>query len=284
METAEQDSRPPQYPHSGPRYALVAVLAITTCASLFYVYRQRREDRQLETTNQSLSASLTQVQEQLQSVTRRLNDLIVERPSPAIQPSRTRATARPSVQAKAARARTPDDPRFSQIQSQLSAQQKAISSTQEDLGKTRDDLGKTRDDLESTLSSTRDELSGSIARTHDELAELQKRGERNYYEFNLNKSKEFQRVGPVSVSLRKANVKRKSFNLAMLVDDNQLQKKDINLYEPVWINLQDRPQPVELVVNQIDKDQIRGYISEPKYKNSDLKQTSSTAPAASPIR
>jgi hypothetical protein len=107
---------------------------------------------------------------------------------------------------------------------------------------------------------------------------LQRRGERNYYEFQLTKSKEFKRVGPLSLSLRKANTKRKSYDLAMFVDDNQMQKKSINLFEPIWINLDDRPQPVQLVVNQISKDQIQGYISEPKYKKSELGDTASATP------
>ena len=58
--------------------------------------------------------------------------------------------------------------------------------------------------------------------------------------------------------------------MAMLVDDNQLQKKSVNLYETVWISIGDRPQPLELVVNQIGKDHIQGYLSEPKYKKSEL--------------
>ena len=63
----------------------------------------------------------------------------------------------------------------------------------------------------------------------------------------------------------------------MMVDDNQLQKKGVNLYEPVWINLADRPQPLELVVNEISKNEIKGYLSEPKYKKADL--DASTPPA-----
>src|SRR5262249_49756421 len=82
--------------------------------------------------------------------------------------------------------------------------------------------------------------------------------------------KQFQRVGPISLSLRKANTKRKSYDLAMIVDDVQLQKKSVNLYEPVLINLSDRPQPLELVINRISKDLVTGYLSVPKYKKSEL--------------
>jgi len=57
-----------------------------------------------------------------------------------------------------------------------------------------------------------------------------------------------------------------------------MQKKSINLFEPIWINMDDRPQPVQLVVNQISKDQIQGYISEPKYKKSELGDTASVTP------
>ena len=73
----------------------------------------------------------------------------------------------------------------------------------------------------------------------------------------------------------------------MIVDDQQLSKKKINLYEPVWIHRTDDPQPVQIVVNKIDKDRIHGYVSAPKYRNSEItpvaKNTSekSTNPDAS---
>jgi hypothetical protein len=78
------------------------------------------------------------------------------------------------------------------------------------------------------------------------------------------------RVGPLSISLRGANAKHKTYDLAMMVDDNALSKNHINLYEPVWITLGDRPQPVQLVVNHVEKNEIEGYVSEPKYRKSEL--------------
>ena len=56
----------------------------------------------------------------------------------------------------------------------------------------------------------------------------------------------------------------------MIVDDNELQKKNVNLYEPIWIHNESDSQPVQIVVNKIDKDHIHGYISAPKYKPSEL--------------
>ena len=256
--------------------AALAALFVVMGVSLAYIARGRAQMNELTAANQTLSSSLTQLKTQMQSMSQQLK----ERPAaPSVTPA-LRTPARPHTQTRSAVPAV--DPRVTQMQSRLADQERAIDSTREDLNKTREDLqGKldsTRDDLSGSLASTRDELSGSIARTHEDLVALQKRGERNYYEFALTKSKEFRRVGPVSLSLRKANTKRKNYDLAMFVNDNQLQKKSVNLYEPVWINLDDRPQPVELIVNQIDKDQIRGYISEPKYKKSELGDTASVTP------
>jgi len=102
---------------------------------------------------------------------------------------------------------------------------------------------------------------------------LEKRGERNYFEFQIDKAKKFQKVGPVSLSVRKVDFKRKYYDMQMLVEDQTLEKKHVNLYEPVMIRLADQPQPLELVVNEVSKDRVKGYLSAPKYKNSELAST-----------
>jgi hypothetical protein len=221
---------------------------------------------------QALTASLRQMQSQVQILSDKLNTLT------SAPPAKSRPSAMPDGNHRRAAAhrtlvagrRLADDLRIKQMQDQLSWQQKQLDSTHED-------LQKARSDLDGRLNSTRDELNGSIgrandsiARTHEELVALEKRGERNYYEFQLDKSKRFQHVGPLGLSLRKVNTKHRSYNLAMMVDDFQLDKKNVNLYEPVWITLSDRPQPLELVINQVDKDHVQGYLSEPRYKKSDL--------------
>ena len=181
--------------------------------------------------------------------------------------------------ARAQPAKPRQDPRFQALQSQVSAQQKELTAQQQQLTQTREDLSKAQQDLQGELHSTRDDLGGSIAKNHEELVALQRRGERNYYEFDLNKSKDLRHVGPLGLALRKANVKRKNYNMDLMVEDNRLEKKNVNLYEPVLINLSDRPQPVEVVVNFISKDAIKGYVSDPKYKRSELAESAST-PAA----
>ena len=246
-------------------YVVIAIAIGATGINLAY---EKQQNRELSASNEALRASTMQLQRELQTVKGKLDELstaiLSAAPAPPAarhQPAKGRSATRASRVTAQPTLRS--DPRFTQLQKQLSDQQTELATT-------REYLDKTRENLESSLISTKDELSGSIARTHDELVALQKRGERNYYEFQLTRSKAFERVGPMRLSLRKADTKHKRFDVMMLVDDNELQKKGVNLYETLWLNLADRPQPVEVVVNQISKDHVGGYVSEPKYKKSEL--------------
>ncbi len=109
---------------------------------------------------------------------------------------------------------------------------------------------------------------------------LQRRGERNYYEFDLDKSKNFQQAGPFGLSLRKASTKDKYADLKMIVDDAQLTQKHVNLYQPVVFYAGESGQPVELVLNSVTKNHVHGYISEPKYKQAELTAMQQSATGA----
>ena len=156
------------------------------------------------------------------------------------------------------------------MQAQLDAQGKAIEATQSDLATTQSDL-----------SNTRTELTGSIAHTHDELVLLEKKGERNYFEFDIYKAKQFQHEGPFGVRLKKANDKHQYADLELMVDDRNLSQKHVNLYQPVMFSTPDSPQPVQLVINSISKDHIHGYVSAPRYRQSELASMSSNTAGSS---
>jgi hypothetical protein len=95
---------------------------------------------------------------------------------------------------------------------------------------------------------------------------LRRKGERDYVEFDIRKNKQFTRVGDVLVQLRKTDVKRQKYEVVINADDSPIQKKDRTANEPVTFLVgQDRVR-YEFVVNSVDKDRIRGYISAPKDK------------------
>ena len=276
-------------------------LLVATGVATGYGLHERNEVRQLTEQSATAQTATNQLQAQVNTLTARLNELMVTQASSAAgRPSApaadnqvaelapppsleaTPASAAPAAaiapsgkpaQPKTAKRRPVADKRYAQLKAQLDDQQKQLKETQ-------DAVAKNRADLEGSISSTRDELNGSIAKTHDELVALEKRGERNYYEFDLTKSKQFQRVGPMSLSLRKTDTKHKSYDLTMLVDDNELTKKKVNLYEPVWIHMENGGQPVQVVVNRIDKNGVHGYVSAPKYKVSELPTLSSSSQSA----
>jgi hypothetical protein len=133
----------------------------------------------------------------------------------------------------------------------------------------RTDLDATRTDL----NATREELAGSkrdlgtlIARNSSELAELRRKGERDYIEFDITKSKQYARVGDILVQLRKTDVKRQKYELAINADDSSIIKKDRTANEPVTFLVGRDRARYELVVNFVDKDRVRGYLSTPKDK------------------
>ena len=247
--------------------ALTLALGVTAGGSLVYLAREHKAARDLAAARDQARIELTQARSQIKTLSDNLAAQETPPPSPPPAPvgmKRARTPSpRPSPAPKRAAQSSAEDKRLSQIQARLADQEKELAGT-------REEVQKTRSDLQSSLSSTRDELNQSIAKTHEEVVALQRRGELNVYEFQLLKSKNFQRVGPIQVRLRKTNNKHKFYDVSLIVDDNPLDKKHINLFEPVWLTLSDRPRPLELVVNKVGKDLVSGYLTEPKYKTTEL--------------
>jgi len=243
---------------SGWLIAAVVVLLVGLCVAVAHSYTQAKVSDQNASKEAQMSATIGQLQGQLDSLNAKLSALSTP---PVATPAAAQPAQPTAANRAAARRRTAaENKRYKELQSELADQQNQLKATQ-------DQLAQDRSDLEGNIDSTRDQLNGSIAKTHDELVALEQKGERNYFEFDLTKSKQFAHEGPVMVSLRKADTKHKRYNLSMIVDDNQMEKKNVNLYEPIWIDGGDS-QEVQVVVNKIDKDHIHGYVSAPKYNQS----------------
>jgi DNA repair exonuclease SbcCD ATPase subunit len=237
----------------------LAIALLVGGGGIGFGVREHRQALETSSHEQAMAdAAISHLEQRVKELSERLNQQAEEKERPA--PVRVRRA--PAVRPAPVR-RPADDPRWQRVESRLADHEQRIAGAKQD-------VEDTRMELEGKLSSTKDELGGSIARTHDELVALQKRGERNYSEFTLDKSKDFRKVGPVSLALRKADTKHKRYNLELIVDDVKLEKKNVSLYEPVYLTLSDRPQPMEVVVNQISRNEIRGYVSQPKYRKSEL--------------
>jgi hypothetical protein len=232
------------------RLAPFVVAVVIGGGGLGYAIHEHSAAQRLAVQNEQVSAALAATHSQLNDLAAKVNALASREATVPEQPASPAPVAGTHHTAKPGAAHVPDH-RLTKMQAQLDAQGKQIDETRGD------------------LASTRTELTGSIAHTHDELVLLEKKGEKNYYEFDLGKSKQFQREGPIEISLRKANQKNHYADLQLIVEDRTMVQKHVNAYQPV-VFYSDKEQPIQVVINEVSKDHIHGYVSAPKYRGSEL--------------
>ena len=154
-----------------------------------------------------------------------------------------------------------------QVQQDANSKIGAVST---DLNGAKGDITATKQDLEATkakLTSTVGDLgvqSGLIARNQEELDQLKRQGERNIFELHLTKSKTPTHVGPIQVTLEKTDPKKFKYSVIVIADDKTIEKKDKTADEPVQFYIHGVPRPYEIVVFDVTKDKINGYLSTPK--------------------
>ena len=133
------------------------------------------------------------------------------------------------------------------------------------------DLASTKstvDDTVSELQSARGDLgvmSGLIATNSKEIQELRDRGDRNIYEFTIAKKDGPQKVGDVQIRLNKSDAKKSIYTISVLANDRYIEKKDKTANEPVqfYVGAGSRT-PDEVVVNDVTKDSVKGYLATSK--------------------
>ncbi len=128
---------------------------------------------------------------------------------------------------------------------------------------TQTDLADTKAQLQRTIGDA-GVMSGLIARTHDELETLKHKGDRNYYEFTLQKGAQPTLLSTVKLQAKKVDDKHSKYTLMVSADDRNIEKKDKSLDEPVQFYTGKDPVLYEIVVNNIAKNVISGYLSTPK--------------------
>jgi septal ring factor EnvC (AmiA/AmiB activator) len=158
----------------------------------------------------------------------------------------------------------------SKVRDDANSTKTRVGEVSTDLATVKTDAAATRAELEKTvanLSTTRGDLgvqSGLIATNSKELAALRSLGERNYTEFRLTKEKAPRKVGDIQIRLKSADMKKNRYTIEVIADDKLVEKKDKTVNEPVQFMLSKATMPFEIVVNEVKKDMISGYVSAPK--------------------
>jgi hypothetical protein len=146
----------------------------------------------------------------------------------------------------------------------------AVANVRTELSGAKKEIAATRTDLESTkvkLDRAIGDLTGQsslIARTREDLEELKHRGDRNYYEFGLNKGERPTQLSTVGLQLKKADAKKNKFTLNVIADDRVIEKKDRGAAEPLQFYTGRNRQLYEVVIFTVEKNRVTGYLSTPK--------------------
>jgi len=170
------------------------------------------------------------------------------------------------ARSQAKRIKEDDAKELAEMQNQTNAQL-ATKASVDDVNKIGTDVNGVKTDLDATknnLQMARGEFGTLIARNHDEVEELRRLGERDYYEFTIDKRNSREKVGNLMVELHATNLKKSQYGVTIFVDDQRHDKRNLTANEPLYFFESGARAPLEFVVNQVGKDKITGYLSVPK--------------------
>ena len=143
----------------------------------------------------------------------------------------------------------------------------ATKANTDDVNKLNGDVTGVKTDLDATKNSiqmARSEMGTLIARNHDEIDQLRHMGQRDYFEFTVQRKAGATKVGTIQVELRDTNLKKNQYTINVLVDDKSFEKKNRSVNEPIFFYTGGTRQAIELVVNKVTKSTATGYLSVPK--------------------
>ncbi len=268
----EEDHSVPQVQKSnGLRNFLIVLAVLYVAASSYFIFELRGRLEQMDTAQRTASEENAT---QMASVMKRLGltESTLKASTETLQ-NKLGVTQREIAsraatlqqQQQAAETRLRDE-----STQQITAVHGEIGGVKTDLGAAKTDIASTRTDLEATkskLEKTMGDLgvqSGLIAHTRDDLEVLKHRGDRNYYEFTLNKGNKPTPISTVSLQLKKVDAKKGRFTLNVLADDRTIEKKDRTVSEPMQFYTGRDRNLYEIVVFNADKNKVTGYLSTPK--------------------
>ncbi len=160
---------------------------------------------------------------------------------------------------------------ITEVRQSATAANTKIGEVSADVGTVKTEFASTKAELDKTIAGLKRvvgdvEGQGSLIATNGkELQALKALGERNFFEFTIAKAKQPNKVGDITIQLKKTDPKKNKYTIEVVADDKLVEKKDKNTNEPVqFYVLSKARQPWEIVVNKVEKDKITGYLSTPK--------------------
>jgi hypothetical protein len=137
-----------------------------------------------------------------------------------------------------------------------------VQEVKEEVRTSKEELEKAKSEL-TRLGVVVTEQGGMIATNQTGLNELRRRGERDFFTFDIRKKQKMSVAG-IGLELRKADVKKQYVDFRVSVDDRTMEQKQIYVNRPINFYAGRDRVPYEVVINEVRKDQMVGYISVPK--------------------
>jgi chromosome segregation ATPase len=208
---------------------------------------QQTNDR-LQAQGQTLAQSVGLTQKQLED---KSNELIAAQHATAANTARLQREQSVTKQQVAS------------VQQDVSGVKTDVTGVKSDVATQQADLAAAKSQM-TQMMGDEGKMSGFIATNHTELEELKHRGDRDYYEFTLTKGAAPTLLSTVKIQLKKLNEKHSRFTLNVSSDDRSIEKKDKTLDEPIQFYSGKSPLLFEVVINNIGKNTVSGYLSTPK--------------------
>jgi chromosome segregation ATPase len=275
--------------HTRTVAALIAGLAIALIANVYLLVRSNQLDTQMgqmrDTTQTQISklgdATTSLLEQRLQEVNKQIDTQIKgtqDATATALTMARSESRRRgDEIGAKLEEQRkqvaddiahlqdatTTADSKISEVSTHVDSVKTDVSGVKADVASTQSDLEKTGADLKRVMGDM-GVMSGLIATNAKDLAALRELGDRNYIEFDLAKGKGEQKLAGMVLTLKKSDPKRNRYTVEVLAEDKRVEKRDKTINEPIQVYVGGDRQPNEIVVNQVKKDEVVGYVAIPK--------------------
>lgn len=144
-----------------------------------------------------------------------------------------------------------------QLQTQLAQTREAAKEARADSGRARPDVSK--------LSANVDLLAPQIAANRDELSAMKAAADGKLLKFRITKYIQPYVIAGLTITLQKADPKTNRYSIMIVTRKGQsIEANDRTLQEPVRLyTSSERRDPIELVVNEIHRDEIAGFVQIP---------------------
>jgi hypothetical protein len=245
------------------KWILLALALLYVAGSLYAIFDYRSRLEKLEKSQTASTAQMASLQKRVADAETNADAIASEVGLTKRQLAEKTSELRSQQRAVESRLAKEQQEELSKVTGQVSAVSTEVGGVKTDVASTKSDLEATKVRLES-MRGDMGVMSGLIATTRGDLEVLKHKGDRNYFEFTLQKSKSPTPVSTVSLQLRKTDAKRGKFTMNVIADDRTIEKKDRTANEPIQFYTGRDHMLYELVVWTVDKNKVSGYLSAPK--------------------